>query len=298
MGGAKGRGSTGPGEESTVVTVRVDARISFVSDVGSVRAGVGAAEILVASTVITIRVDTRVDLVGDVGVVGTGIGAAVGTSSSSADVSGFMTGTVVAIRINTRVGLVGNVGAVGSRVTAAATVGGSSSVSHRLGTMSGRAQGRAMAGCVSNMGAMGSAGTNNPRFHSVCAGGHSACGVDGRIQLVDCARLVGSSSGSGSGRATSIVLRGAEMLVVDISVSSTVVWVWLVYKPAEEQGKYFVVHTTVTVNTGVKLVGQVGGMRSMVRGLSRLTRLILLACQGFFGFAYKLHDEKMMIKIC
>lgn len=292
VGGTKGRGSTGAGEEGTVVTVRVDARVGFVGNIGSMRAGIGAAEILMASAVVTIGVDARIEFVGDARVVGTNIGAAVGYSSSSSDVSGFMAGTVVAIGINTRVGLVGNVGAVGTRVAAAAAVGGSSSVSHRLGAVSGRAKGRAMAGCVSNMGAVASTGANYPRFHTVCASGHSACGVDGGVQLVGCTRLVGFGSGGHSSGATSIVLSGAEMLVVNIGVSSAVVWRWLVYNIVDEQKRYLVVHTTITVNTGIKLVGQVGGVRSMVRGLSRLRRLILLACQGFFGFAYKLHDEK------
>lgn len=237
VGGTKGRGSTGAGEEGTVVTVRVDARVGFVGNIGSMRAGIGAAEILMASAVVTIGVDARIEFVVDVRVVGTNIGATVGNSSSSSDVSGFMAGTVVAIGINTRVGLVGNVGAVGTRVAAAAAaVGGSSSVSHRLGAVSGRAKGRAMAGCVSNMGAVASAGANDPRFHTVCTSWHGACGVDGGVQLVGCTRLVGFGSGGRSSSATSIVLSGAEMLVVNIGVSSAVVWRWLVYNIVDEQG--------------------------------------------------------------
>jgi hypothetical protein len=51
------------------------------------------------------------------------------------------------------------------------------------------------------------------------------------------------------------------------------------------------VHTAVTVNTGIKLVGQVRRVRAMVGGLRRLLGLLVLASQGSFSLANEIHDE-------
>jgi hypothetical protein len=51
------------------------------------------------------------------------------------------------------------------------------------------------------------------------------------------------------------------------------------------------VHTAITVNPGVKLVGQVGRVRAMVGGLGRLLGLLVLSSQGFFSLTNEFHDE-------
>jgi hypothetical protein len=51
------------------------------------------------------------------------------------------------------------------------------------------------------------------------------------------------------------------------------------------------VHTAVTVNTGIKLVGQVRRVRAMVGGLGRLLRLLVLASQGLFSLANEIHNK-------
>jgi hypothetical protein len=276
---------------SAVVTVRVDTRVKLVGNVGVVRTGVGAggvgcsvggaadavaAERLVASAVVTVRVDARIDLVGDVGVMRASVGAGAGAGAGYS----LMASTVITVRVDTGIGLVGDVGAVGTSVGAAATLGGSGSASQRVVGVVGASM-SASVGCPgagdTRLGAVGDRGRDSMTG--------SGIRVDTRVQLVQEIGLVrasrgagsssssraGSSGSSGSGTSTGTVVPGStEMLVVDTSMSSTVV--------------------TITVHTGVKLVDQVGWVRSMVRGLSRLRRLSLFACDGFFSLAYEIHD--------
>jgi hypothetical protein len=88
--------------------------------------------------------------------------------------------------------------------------------------------------------------------------------VDARIQLVQDAGLVGASgagsSGSGcsgsscsSASASAIVLRSTQGLVIDSGVS-TVVYNWSALNFMSSEMR---MHTTITVDTGIKLVGQI-----------------------------------------